>query len=96
MQNAIWPTAWRQPEVTAFRASMQAPEIDDATYERMCGYLDLAFTQAQAGPVCNGAVIVDSRQGQDPGLKQIIPSTPDLVLAYTQQHDAEFMLSAST
>ena len=64
IQNAIWPTAWRQPETTAFRASMQAPEIDDGSFQAMCSYMDKAFALAGQQGACNAAVIVDPVQGE--------------------------------
>ena len=64
MQNAIWPTTWRQPETTAFRASMQAPDIHDSTFRLMCAHMDQAVAQAQLQGACNGAIIVDPQQGE--------------------------------
>ena len=68
-QNAIWPITWRQPETTAFRASMQAPAIDDSTFRLMCAHMDQAVAQAQHQGACNGAIIVDPQQGEARGAK---------------------------
>ena len=64
VQNAIWPTAWRQPETTAFRASMQVPKIDDEAFKAMCGHMNRAFALAGQQGACNAAVIVDPQQGE--------------------------------
>ena len=65
-QSAVWPVTWRHPELTAFRASTQAPDISDACFATMCRHMEAAFAQAKLSPAgrANGAVIVDPMTGE--------------------------------